>query len=272
MGGGKEFYKRRLRRLLIPVLGWNLFYTLLALALQLRHGSVDIPLVVIEKFLSFKYNGYMWFFVPLICIYLSMPFLAVFVLNARRETLRLFLIISLVLGCLAPINSDFSVRSSIMDIYIFGTRFIPFTVAGYYLGNFDLSRETRRKLYAAAWVCVLVMIVGTACLQFFCPEHYKYFITYTNIPCTTVSFAVFVLFRYTDWEQLLTKIKITPARLASMNSLSLGIYFVQYLGFKAVGHILPKLHNMILKFVVMYIGCTLTVWLMKKVPVIQKLT
>ncbi len=259
--------------MLVPVLCWDIIYTLINLAVQYKnYGTVDSPIVVIEKFLSFEYNGFMWFFVPLICIYLSMPFLAVFVLNAKRETLRLFLIISMVLGCLAPLHSDFTVRMKILDVYIFGTRFIPFTVAGYYLGNYDISRETRRKLYAAAWISIFVMIFGTACLSFLCPEHYMYFITYTNIPCMIVSFAVFVLFRYTDWEQLLTKTSITPARLASMSSLSLGVYLIQQLGFIALGHFSSIRHNnMILTFIIMYIGCVFAVWVMKKIPKIQKL-
>lgn len=213
----------------------------------------------------------MWFFVPLLCIYLSMPFLAIFVLNANRETLRRFLIISLALCCLAPFRSDFSVRSNIMDIYIFGTRFIPFTVAGYYFGNYDISHETRRKLYAAAWICILIMIAGTSCLQFFCPGHYKYFIQYTNIPCTIVSYAVFVLFKYTNWDGFLKRMKVKPGRLESMASLSLGIYLIQYMGFMAVDVIFRIRQNMILTFIVMYIGCALSVWLMKKIPVIQKL-
>ena len=110
---------------MVPVLCWDIIYTLINLAVQYKnYGAVDSPIVVIEKFLSFEYNGFMWFFVPLICIYLSMPFLAVFVLNAKRETLRQFLIISLALGCLAPLHSDFFFRMKIQDIYIFGTRFL----------------------------------------------------------------------------------------------------------------------------------------------------
>ena len=55
-----------------------------------------IPTLV-RKFVLFEYNGFMWFFVPLILIYLSTSFLAVFVLNAGRYMLKTFLIIGFIL-------------------------------------------------------------------------------------------------------------------------------------------------------------------------------
>lgn len=114
----KQFYIRRLKRLGIPLLVWNVLYMIIHFLAAYHDGEKleSIP-ILIEKFVLFEYNGFMWFFVPLIMIYLSMPFFAVFVLNADRKLLRLFLFIGLVLGCIPPLDTDFTTREGLGNIY-----------------------------------------------------------------------------------------------------------------------------------------------------------
>lgn len=270
--GVKAFYVRRLKRLLIPVLTWNVVYTILTLASQLKHASItDSPMCIVEKFLSFEYNGFMWFFVPLIVIYLSMPFLALFVLNAQKNILKSYIIISVVLNCIAPLQGAFSSRMTFPDIYLFGTRFLPYIVAGYYIGSFEIGIRAKKMLYVSALLCVPLMIVGTAFLQFNIPSHYKYFIQYVNFPCTIVSFAVFLYFKETDWKRILEKWNVNIGIITKISSLSLGIYLVQMLGFMVVDHIPYVSINPILKFIVMYVGCTFASWSMKCIPILRKI-
>lgn len=213
----------------------------------------------------------MWFFVPLICIYVTIPFVSIFVLNARREILRLYLVISLAISVLAPLEADFSVRSNLQDIFLFGSRFLVYSIAGYYFGNFEISCKTRRNMYTCSLFCIGLMLIGTAILSLNAPSHYKYFIQYTNVPCTVVSYAVFVYFKYTNWHTILDKIKIRPQHVALLSSLSLGIYLVQKLGFNLLGHVHILKDNMIAMFLVMYIGCIICVWSLKQIPFIRKI-
>ena len=271
-GGVKTFYKRRLKRLLIPVVTWNVVYTILALVSEMKHASImDSPMCIVEKFLSFEYNGFMWFFVPLIVIYLSMPFLALFALNAQRNILKAYIIISAVLNCIAPLQGDFSSRMAFSDIYLFGARFLPYVVAGYYIGSFEIDVKAKKILYASALLCIPLMIVGTAFLQFNMPSHYKYFIQYINFPCTIISFAVFLLFKETDWKRMLEKWNVSVDVIMRLSSLSLGIYLVQMLGFMIIDHIPYICINPILKFIVMYTGCVFAVWSMKRIPILRKI-
>lgn len=177
MGGVIPFYKKRLNRLLVPVLFWNTFYMAMDLAIKWHKGlDMESPISIVEKFLSFQYNSFMWFFVPLIVIYLSLPFLSVFVLNAPRELLKIFIVIGVILNCIAPLHSDFSSRMEFTDIYLFGTRFLLFVVAGYYFGTYSISVSTRKRLYILSLIFLPLMIIGTIFLQFNIPSHYKYFI------------------------------------------------------------------------------------------------
>lgn len=271
-GGVKNFFERRLRRLLIPVMTWNVIYMAYSFVYVWKNGeNFEDPLVILSKFISFEYNPNMWFFVPLICVYVSIPFVTIFVLNARRETLKLYLSISLALSVLAPIEADFSVRTSLQDIFLFGTRFLVYAIAGYYFGNYEISSRTRRKIYVCSFLCIGIMIVGTVVLSLNIPSHYKYFIQYTNVPCSVVAYSVFLYFRYTDWYTALDKIKIKPKHITLLSSLSLGIYLVQKLGFNLLGHISFLKDNMITTFLLMYVGCICCVWTLKQIPFIRKI-
>lgn len=266
----KQFYIRRLKRLGIPLLVWNVLYMIIHFLAAYHDGEKleSIP-ILIEKFVLFEYNGFMWFFVPLIMIYLSMPFFAVFVLNADRRLLRLFLILGLILGGIPPL--DATTRGGLSDIYLMGSRYLYFIVAGYYVGHFDLSVKTRRIIYTCSVICMLVMFGGTMLLTLYMPEHYRYFITYTNIPCTVSAIGVFTFFRYNDWNSLLNKLKLNKNSLAYFSSFSLGIYLIQGAWFTVLGffHICDE--HILLKFFVMYVLCTGSVWVMKHVPVVRRM-
>ena len=270
MGGVKRFFTRRINRLLVPVLTWNTIYLLIQILSQWYKGDrIDTPLVIIDKYLSFQYNGFMWFFIPLICLYLSMPFLSFFVLNARGNILKLFIVAYLIMntvGCLSQ-----SKGAHFYDIYIFGTRFLLFAVAGYYFGNYDISGRARRKLYALGYIGVLVIFVGTALLQLYMPNRYDLFLKYTNIPCTIIAFAVFVYGKYTNWSKVLSRIKISESMLVKLSSLSLGIYLFQAIGFRLIGKFESIDDCLILKFILMYILSVCVVTIMKHIPLINKI-
>jgi len=269
-GGIIRFYRRRSDRLLMPVMVWNLIYMLIFMLREISNGTMSYSILnLINGFLSFKYNGHMWFFIPLICLYLSMPFLTVFVLNARRDMLKTFILISLVLNSIGCF--EISHESNFYNIYLFGSRFLIFAVAGYYLGHFEISMSNRRKLYVAGWGSVMIILAGTAWLQFNIPSQYDFFLKYTNLPCTVTAFAVFVFCRYTEWSRVLRKLCLNENSLAKLSSLSLGIYLVQSLCFIIVSklHLFDKIN--MLTFFVMYILCVFVVWTMKHIPIVNKI-
>ena len=78
------------------------------------------------------------------------------------------------------------------------------------------------------------MFLGTIILTLYIPEHYRYFINYTNIPCTMVAIGVFTFFRYCDWNKILDKIHLSKSHLTYFSSFSLGIYLIQGMWFSVL--------------------------------------
>lgn len=226
---------------------------------------------LVRRFVLFDFNGFMWFFVPLLLIYLSMPFFVVFVQNSDRWLLRLFLVIGLALSWVPPVSEDFSARSGLTDFYLMGSRFLYFIVAGYYIGHFDISRKTRVRLYWCTTASVVVMFAGTMCLTLYAPEHYRYFLSYTNIPCTITAMGVFTFFKYHDWIKTLATLRMKAASAARYSGFSLGIYLIQGAWFTIIGHLHICDGNMLLKFLLMYFLCVASVWTIKQIPVLKRI-
>lgn len=271
-GGVNSFYSRRLKRLSIPLLVWNTLYMVKHLVVSYHQGEeIETIQKLVENFVLFNYNGFMWFFVPLIIIYLSLPFLAVFILNSDRSMLRLFLVMGLVLSCIPPLESSFTVKEGLSSIYLMGTRFLYFIVLGYYFGNFEITSKTRRKIYICSIVSMIVMFFGTVVLTLYIPEHYRYFINYTNIPCTIAAVGVFTFFRYHDWNKLLRKNRLAKSQLAYFSSFSLGIYLIQGAWFSVLNIFHVCEEHIVLRFVVMYALCVVSVWAMKRMLWVRQL-
>ena len=109
------------------------------------------------KVLTFKANGFMWFFMPLIVIYLSMPFLSLFVVNAKKIILDWYMVLGLVLPTISQILYPQSLRDS---YYVFGTGYLYFVVAGYYIGTMELPKK-----YEKAFIGFLFFLLFLYLLQ-----------------------------------------------------------------------------------------------------------
>lgn len=65
--------------------------------------------------------------------------------------------------------------------------------------------------------------------------------------------------------------KINTGTLATISSLSLGIYLVQMLGFRVINYIPIISDYSLLLFVAMYVVSISMVWIMKHIPLVNKI-
>lgn len=262
-GGVKNYYTKRLHRLGVPLLIWSLFYAIV------NHGASDGSIFhLIYNVFTFKVNPYMWFFVPLIIIYISMPFLSVFVMNAPKHLLDIFMIVGIILPV---INSILLPTSTGSSYAVFCTPYIYFVVAGYYIGTIGISQKQRKLLYGTAFLSAVIILVGTYWLSLNMPEHYRCFLSYTSLPCTITALGVFTLFVYADWKQILGFLRLSPKTLSYFSTLSLGIYLIQAFWFRVLGHIHLCDNTPLIRFIIMYVLCVVSVGVMKYMPFIKKI-
>jgi surface polysaccharide O-acyltransferase-like enzyme len=271
--GINKFYRRRLERLLIPVLSWNLFYLFLAQYFLWRSSLRFHTLSeMFYQFFELRYDGFMWFFIPLVAIYLYIPFLTIFLVGTNRAVIKRFILIALVINFIASVyhlsigKSELNDRT-LLDSLSVGIRFLIFPVAGYYFGNFEVSPTGRKKLYIVGLISVILLV---AIVTFSGFKVFRGADVNLLLPSTLIAFAVFCRFKYTDWQKVCGRLHIGSNALARFSSLSLGIYLIQKFWFYFIDHFRSLTSDALVRFVIMYFLCVSSVWVIKKIPILNR--
>lgn len=113
------------------------------------------------------------------------------------------------------------------------------------------------------------MYFGTVLLTLYVPDHYRYFILYTNILCTIVSMGVITFFKYQVWD--IKKRHITKKQLACFSGFSLGIYLILGLWFSILNTLHICEEYILLRFIIMYFLCIVSVCIIKYIPIIRQM-
>lgn len=271
---GSEYFHKRIKRIGIPILFWTTMATLFNLLIELKNGislfEIDWSRLFLDLILL-KSNGYMWFFYPLIIVYITVPFFNVFVQNADKTLHEKFLKVGFILVAILPITLKFVEIRGLDVFFPMGADYLYMCFAGYYLGNYELSDKSKRILYVVGFISACFICVYTYIMTLNNPLYYRLFINYTFFPCTLTSWAVFVFVKNIDWDKnKLTYLGDLLDYLPYIASLSLGIYLFQYFALCVLSKVTFFESYNLLKFLATYIVCIIAVAVMKKIPFIKK--
>lgn len=185
-----SFLKRRFLRVVIPFVFWSCVAYLIAI---LRDGFSLLSLVRLpHDIIACRYMKIFWFFIPLILWYLSVPVFSLLV--GRRRLLEYLIVLGLVINCCYPFvyNLMSFAPNGGLVVYPVGGCMILMLI-GYYFDTYDLSWVTRRLLYIAGFLSLLVHYFGTNYLS---GDSVSTMLKgYTTPISIAYSSAVFVLFK-----------------------------------------------------------------------------
>lgn len=149
------FYKKRLPRLLIPLLCWNVIYTCYYAILE---GRSPTPGELLDYLLNNGRAYHMWFVYTMLGVYLMAPFLRNIVQVCSRRELILLLTLIMFPGAIRTMLNTF------LPVYIF--LFDPlmegclgYFLLGYLLGTAQFSPKQRTGIYALGILGAAVEIV-----------------------------------------------------------------------------------------------------------------
>lgn len=251
------FYKKRIKRILIPLVFWSLVLPLLFFGYLKYIGTTDNPAIALENFtwqatiikmytfvFNFNYDTTpLWYLYMLIGLYLIMPILGAWLDKASQREVRLFLIawgISLTLPYIkmaAPLlgyqgNYGNMGLYGICDWNNYGTfyyvsGFIGYLVLAHYLVKYPLDWSWRKMLA----ITVPMFLVGYAITSFgfiitqqHFPGNYAYLEIiwyYTGINVFLMTFPVFVIIQKWDIDP--------PLLITETASLTFGIYLCHFI-------------------------------------------
>ena len=137
------FFHKIARKTLFPFIVWSLIYWLL-------YSRTTI----VPEFLTLLLNGhftiYMWFFIPLFGIYLSLPFMEGAIISAKEKELRYFLIVCFLFAILLPYF--FSVLNiKVPNLFPIATDFLYLPILGYYLKEYEIKKKFLQYIYLSGF-------------------------------------------------------------------------------------------------------------------------
>jgi len=155
-----NFYRKRLKRLLIPLAAWSVIYSFWdrRSISFFFHGSnvwqlISIPLQRPEHY-------HLWFMYVMIGLYIIMPFVGKIVLNSSGKELFVFLSLWLVVSSVLPILSEYGWLRTGTGLEMM-TGFTGYLVVGYAIGRLKLSKKMGLALAAVFLINVSVTAFGT---------------------------------------------------------------------------------------------------------------
>ena len=257
----KTFFRKRLKRTLIPWLVWSGIcgggYYVLS-----RDFSTLNPVGVVNCLLNSTYEGVYWFFIPLFCLYMLMP-----LLTKAKDDVRLVkylaFIFFLISGCYGLF---YRVTGSTPNPFLSSAIFCPlmYAMIGYVFNYQKLSRAQYVFLSILSGVCLIVRYVLTARLSAELGVTDKTLFNYGLLTAVFPSVWVFYTvknFNFTVSDKL-------AQFLIELSSCSLGIYLIHRLVMRIEMRVFDMTLDMAIwripMTIVTYATCLLIVWLVKK--------
>lgn len=210
----KSFYKKRLSKLLIPLLSWNIIYFLFYI--KLGNNELDL-MSFIKQVLNNGTAYHLWYVYNLLSIYLLAPFLKKI---ADNSSVKQLIFLMVLMGFGTTIRPAVNKLISPVYIYLFEPIFngyFLFFLAGYILDKIELSKKTFLLFLVFGVVGMAISLFGNHISSSSDIINFKFNGGY-DISWFLLSMAIFILFR--------SKISHSNRFIKSISKSSYGMYFI----------------------------------------------
>jgi surface polysaccharide O-acyltransferase-like enzyme len=188
----RDFYGKRMLRIVIPFIFWSVFYISLDC---IGHPGMCTRQYLLPYVLLQRSYFHLWFLYSLIAIYFIVPLLRLLVRPGTDVTFLWYLIaLWLIFQPIRTLMDQFLHFSININAQL-TTGFLPYFILGYLLGNLPLTRGRITAAGAVFVISVLITIVGTYLLTRASGRFNGYFYDYVTLGVILSTGAAFVLLR-----------------------------------------------------------------------------
>jgi len=269
------FYKKRLNRILIPLVFWSLFY----LVLRMAYKGLTIEQIIMSILTGMPY-GHLWYIYMILGLYLFTPFIRLSITALSKKEYNYIIILILLLAS----SYVFVNRFLFLNKATIFTMFIPYI--GYYLCGYQirlkyfLNRISIKSLFIIIVISYLFIVFSTGLLVNIYGVHleksmifYDYFSPFVIV----MSIGLFLLF-YKIYNNDNLNLEFTENFINKIAPATLGIYLLHpiiLLFFQMILRVTPADFNPLLSIpvfsVVVFIICFLIIALIQKIPYLKRI-
>ena len=257
------FLKRRLTKVIIPLIFWSGVYIAYDIFEQGASYSFYEMLVL---FLIDDVYYHLWFMYVIIGLYIMAPFLKILVKNMDQKTFVYFLAIWFLFAGIVPFAPRFLNFEPAISPGLFQP-YIGYFLLGAYLVLFPLSKKWLLPLLGMSVLAYLATVFGTHYLTVQEGELDEFYYQHYRPTHMVISIFLFTLF-----QQLGPHIKPNPI-ITQISFATLGIYvihpLVQFYLNKLTGineHTISAVVGIPLAWIIIFIISFFIIWLLRKIP------
>lgn len=265
----RDFYKKRLSRILYPMVVWSVFYLLWACLKDVLKGiEPDIP-YLLQIWLQGKPAYHMWFLYMIIFLYLFVPFFRKVVVRSTMKELTFLVSIMFVLSAFHCVYQVFY-SGNTGPFPTWFLMYLPYFFLGHIIRSIEIRISRRVLILIFSFSAVL-----TAAGCFWVAEHTNlqkglYFYKHLSITIIPLSASLMCLLKQLD------KPLINESAMKQVVVLAFGVYLlhpfvqdiVKFLGFDFMSmNLLVSIPvASVLVFAVSLIGA----WVIKRIPYLRR--
>lgn len=274
----KEYAQKRLQRIGIPFLFWNVFY-LIYQRVTAPEASFHSVKEFISMFLNSEFQDRYWFFIPLFAIYAAIPVVSL-VLQAENHRKYLWYAVYVTFALnwvLNPVCSMFGIAyNSNLTMPIAGG-YLIYALFGYLVSTEQWSRRKRIALYLLTVISGVFAVGYTIFVSTQMERSVLGMLSYLYFPSGLTGAAIFVFLK-----QLLEKPSVAEVLhrreklvklIRTVSSCCMGVWLTHSLAIVVAVKLLGlSAESYLLRFAmppVIFAACVLGVWIVRKIPVLK---
>ena len=246
----KEFFKRRVPRLLIPYVFW----TLLSIVL-------DVPTLFIYYFMVYLFG-----------VYLCMPLFTYIKDEYKDKVITYVVVVAFVLNYLVPFLCAVAGIEYYYKIpFDLAGGFLIYALIGYLLHKKDFRLKERIVIYAFSILGFALHIGGTYFATVTAGEMVNTFKEYQNVPCMLSAIGVYVLIKQVGMQLKNEKL---IRFIEWLSGYSFAIYLVhQFVIVLFIEKVFEHSHSLIYKITMPFLTMAISIviiWIVRKIPILRK--
>lgn len=181
------FLKKRMGKIIGPLLFWTLFY----IGVKLFAGEISVqkvPQMLLSIPFSAQGHGVLWFMYTLAGLYLLAPVISAFLEKSSKRELEFYLLLWLITLCYPLLSLFLSVNRTETGMLFYFTGYAGYFVLGYYLHKYSLHI----KPFVLAAMIFIPLILLLVHKYFRCEGDFYDLFWYLSIMVATMCVAWFV--------------------------------------------------------------------------------
>jgi len=266
----KEFYKKRLARIFIPLLAWSVIYLCLDYVYAAAYGIQISKQQIFLNLLEGKPHFHLWFLFMIAGLYLFTPFFRLIIKNTSRKELQSLVLIMFLISAISFLYTEFLPGTP----PVFITKFIPF-IPYYFLGYLIRSNQYKPSKTLQLFIFFLSVSITAAGYYFSAILRHSskgiYFYGYFSFAVIIMAACILIWIKYYHIKVL------NSPNIHQIANLTLGVYlihpiFLKLINLKGWGiSIMNPAFSIPLTAIVVFCLSFASSWLIRQIPVLKKI-